>query len=358
MFFQNGATLISNKINICNLNHNELEEAVIALGLKKFIVSQIEDWIYKKLILSFSLMTNISPAIQSLLDNNFDLYLPELHNSVLSQDGTIKLVFKLNDGESIESVLIKEDDRKTVCISSQAGCAHGCKFCVTGKIGLIRNLKAAEIVGQLIMILKREQSITNIVFMGMGEPLANIEEVSRAIQIITYQKGLCISPRRITVSTCGVIPQLIKFNTLNLKVNLAISLNATTNKDRDLLMPINKKYPINELLAACHKLNLSKRQRIIFEYILIKGINDSKEDALRLVNLLKGIPNKINLIIYNKNPYVNFKSPDVESAEQFQQILIDHHYSCFMRRSKGDDINAACGQLSAGHKLDSSLRSE
>lgn len=339
------------KKNIYDFSHEEFEKEIISLDLKKFITTQIEDWIYKKFVSSFSEMTNLSKICHPILEKHFDLGLPIIHNSSISTDGTIKFLFKLNDGETIESVLIKEENRKTICVSSQIGCAYKCKFCITGKIGFIRNLKTSEIVGQIIQIIKQEKTITNIVFMGMGEPLANMEHVAKAIQILTYQRGLCISPRRITLSTCGLIPELLKFASLNLKVNLAISLNAAHDDKRSLIMPINKKYPLPDLIKTCHKLNLTKRQRIIFEYILIKDINNSQEDAMRLVKLLKGIPCKINLIAYNENEFVDFKSPTTESIEQFQQILIKNHFSCFIRKSKGQDISAACGQLKAIHNI-------
>ncbi len=334
--------------NIYNFNQEELENEIFSSGLKKYTAHQIIQWLYKKFVSSFQEMTDISALSRALLEEKFSIKLPAICNSVISSDNTtIKYVFELEDKNIIETVLIKEADRKTICVSSQVGCGYGCKFCLTGKIRFIRNLESSEIVGQIVRLLKLEKQITNIVFMGMGEPLSNFKNVVRAIQILTNQKGLCISSRRITLSTCGLVPELLKFNSLNIKINLAISLNAVDNEKRNQLMPVNKKYPLEQLLNSCKKLTLSKRERIIFEYILIKDINDSFSDANKLAELLKGIPCKINLIAYNENPYLNFYSPSPETVNKFQQILIDKYYSCFVRKSKGSDIFAACGQLGA-----------
>jgi 23S rRNA (adenine2503-C2)-methyltransferase len=246
--------------------------------------------------------------------------------------------------------LIPDEDRQTLCISSQVGCQQACRFCLTGSGGFERNLESYEISDQVAAvqrILKEEgtRGITNIVLMGMGEPLANFDEVVKALTVITSEHGLGFSPRRVTVSTDGLVPEIGKLGKSGVKVNLAVSLNATTDEVRDRIMPVNRRYPIKELMAACKRFPLEPRRRITFEYVMLKGVNDSVEDARRLATLLRGIKCKVNLIPFNPFPGSEFKRPDDKTVRRFQKILHDHKYTAPVRESRGRDISAACGQL-------------
>jgi 23S rRNA (adenine2503-C2)-methyltransferase len=273
---------------------------------------------------------------------------PKIEKIQISKDGTKKILFRLEDGLFIESVLIPGKNHWTICVSTQAGCRMGCKFCMTGKQGFKRNLLPSEITGQISMLranMPEGDDIKNIVMMGMGEPLANYENTLKAIRIITSDFGFGFSNRKITVSTCGIAPMINQLGK-DICVNLAISLNAPDNKTRSHLMPVNKKYPIEILLDACRNYPMPGRRMLTFEYILIAGINDSPEDAEKLARLLKGIRCKLNLIAFNEYPGSIFKSPSEESIRGFQQVLLNHHYTSIIRASKGSDILAACGQLS------------
>ena len=295
-------------------------------------------------------MTNIAKTEQGLLSSVFTLPIPKIVTTETSKDGTRKFLFELEDGRAIESVLIPDEDRQTLCISSQVGCRQACRFCLTGSKGFTRNLKACELVDQVLevsRILKREETrgLTNIVLMGMGEPLENFDEVVKALKTVTSDKGLAFSPRRVTLSTAGLVPEIEKLGKSGLKVNLAISLNAATDEVRDTIMPVNRRYPIKALLSACKRFPLEPRRRITFEYVLLQGVNDSGEDALRLAKLLKNIRSKVNLIPFNPFPGSEFKRPDDAAVRRFQKILLDHHYTAPVRESRGGDISAACGQL-------------
>ncbi len=336
----------------------ELEEAVTGLGLKKYRAGQVFEWIYRHRAADFDAMTSLGKADRELLKQHF--YIPGLTvlKTELSSDGTRKYLFGLQDGHTIESVLIPDEDRSTLCISSQVGCAQGCRFCLTGSGGFQRNLEAFEIADQVLFVdgMTADESIagvtsvpgrriTNIVLMGMGEPMANLDNVIKALGVITGEKGLVFSPRRVTVSTDGLIPGIDRLGRSGIKVNLAVSLNATTDEVRDRIMPVNKRYPIKELLAACRRFPLEPRRRITFEYVLLRGVNDSHEDALRLARLLRGIRCKVNLIPFNPFPGTELQRPDDASVRHFQQVLLDHHYTAPVRESRGRDISAACGQL-------------
>lgn len=338
------------KINIKALGRDELQTKLVELGLKKYRADQILAWIYSQYARSFGDMTNIAKTEQGLLSSVFTLPIPKIVTTETSKDGTRKFLFELEDGRAIESVLIPDEDRQTLCISSQVGCRQACRFCLTGSKGFTRNLKACELVDQVLevsRILKREEArdLTNIVLMGMGEPLANFDEVVKALKTVTSDKGLAFSPRRVTLSTAGLVPEIEKLGKSGLKVNLAISLNATTDEVRDRIMPVNKRYPIKALLSACKRFPLEPRRRITFEYVLLQGVNDSGEDALHLAKLLKNIRSKVNLIPFNPFPGSEFKRPDDAAVRRFQKILLDHHYTAPVRESRGRDISAACGQL-------------
>ncbi|TAN40454.1 MAG: 23S rRNA (adenine(2503)-C(2))-methyltransferase RlmN, partial [Nitrospirae bacterium] len=269
---------------------------------------------------------------------------------VQSADGTEKYLFELHDGETIESVLIPGEDRLTLCISSQVGCAMGCTFCLTGSLGLVRNLEVYEIIDQVLAVNRMigpSRKVTNIVLMGMGEPLANLDNVAEALWRFTTLLG--ISKRRITLSTSGLVPKIGLLPVKAPEVNLAVSLNAATDSVRDSIMPVNKKYPIRTLLEACRRFPLSPGRRITFEYVLIGGLNDSPEDARRLAGLMKGLRGKINLIPLNPHPATGMKRPTEETVLAFENILVRQGLTVMIRDSKGQDILAACGQLKASH---------
>jgi 23S rRNA (adenine2503-C2)-methyltransferase len=343
--------------NIKELTLPELEKTLTGLGLRKYRAGQVMEWIYRHHARAFEAMTNIAKADRDLLTQRFSIPTPGLLRTEQSSDGTRKFLFGLQDGHTIESVLIPDEERNTLCISSQVGCAQACRFCLTGSGGFRRDLEAFEIADQVLMVdgmLASEAAdpatgwtkrITNIVLMGMGEPLANLDNVLRALQVITAEKGLAFSPRRVTVSTDGLVPGIDSLGRSGMKVNLAVSLNATTDEVRDVIMPVNRRFPIKELLVACRRFPLDPRRRITFEYVLLRGVNDSREDALRLTRLLRGIRSKVNLIPFNPFPGSEFQRPDDGQVRRFQQVLLDHGYTAPVRESRGSDISAACGQL-------------
>lgn len=333
--------------NFFDFTLHDLENAIGTLGNEKFRARQLYKWVYNKGVHDFSEMTNISKSLRLVFKDMFYVGLPEIKDVLHSRDGSIKFGFAAKDGRIIESVLIPEKDRNTLCISSQIGCRMGCKFCVTGEIGFIRNLSAAEMIGQ-IMAAKGylgEQRITNIVFMGMGEPVDNLDSLNHALEIMKNPLGLNFSHRKITVSSVGLLDGL---RMLESKVaSLAISLNAADDEKRTSLMPINRLYPIRDIVSFVRGYKGSKRVRITFEYILIKGINDSLDDAKLLADLLEGVKCKINLIRFNESPYIEYKAPESQSIEQFHAYLLKRHFTVIVRDSRGQDVGAACGQLGA-----------
>jgi len=349
--------------NFKEFTEKELAVFIARLGEKPYRASQIINWIYKKLASSFDEMTDLPLEFREELDKTAFISNLKLLQEQISSDGTRKFLFQLEDSKSIESVLIpntRGEDKFTLCISSQAGCALGCKFCVTGKLGLKRNLKAYEIVDQVIAVQRSigrpkevhsRPAITNIVFMGMGEPLNNFNEVLEALSRITKLMGFSI--KRITMSTAGIIPGIYKLAEKAPDVNLAISLNAATDATRSRIMPVNKKYPLKELLKACKEFPLAPRKHITFEYVLLNGINDSKDDAMRLVKLLRGIRSKVNLIPYNPAPAQEtislYGQPSENKILEFQNILHKAGIIALVRKSMGADISAACGQLKASY---------
>ena len=349
--------------NFKEFTEKELAVFIARLGKKPYRAGQIINWIYKKLASSFDEMTDLPLEFREELDKTAFISNLKLLQEQISSDGTRKFLFQLEDSKSIESVLIpntRGEDKFTLCISSQAGCALGCKFCVTGKLGLKRNLKAYEIVDQVIAVQRSigrpkeghsRPAITNIVFMGMGEPLNNFNEVLEALSRITKLMGFSI--KRITVSTAGIIPGIYKLAENAPDVNLAISLNAATDATRSRIMPVNKKYPLKELLKACKEFPLAPRKHITFEYVLLNGINDSKDDAMRLVKLLRGIRSKVNLIPYNPAPVQEtislYGQPSENKILEFQNILHKAGIIALIRKSMGADISAACGQLKASY---------
>ena len=333
-------------------------EWVKSLGLEPYRAKQIRNWVFKRLASSFQEMTDISKPTRNLLDTHATLKHLEAVETLESSDGTRKYLFRLEDGLHIESVLIPERDHFTLCISSQAGCAMGCKFCLTAKGGLKRNLSASEIVDQVVVVKRDLEAspgssnehlpLRNIVLMGMGEPLLNYRSVIQALRNLMAEDGMNFSHRKITLSTCGIVPK-IQTLSRDVTVNLAISLNATTNEARDYLMPINHKFPLRALIQTCRDLPLPNRRMITFEYVLIKGVNDSLQDAKRLVSLLKGIRAKVNLIPLNPHPDLDLTPSPWDKILRFQEVLVSNHITAIIRKSKGADIMAACGQLAGGH---------
>jgi len=339
------------KPEIKDLTPEQLAQWFQQHGMRSFRVTQVLKWIYLHQAESFEEMTDLSKETRQHLTENFSLERLKIEKKETSQDGSQKYLFRLRDGNLIESVLIPEKNHDTLCISSQVGCALGCRFCLTAQGGFIRNLTAGEIIAQVNDIKHTTGlagKLTNIVLMGMGEPLANYDNVINALRIITDgNAGLKISSRRVTLSTAGLVPNMARFGK-DIQVNLAVSLNATENKTRDWLMPINRTYPIEKLLEACASFPLPNRRKITFEYILIKGINDTPEDAGRLADLLRPIRAKINLIPFNSHAESPLACPHEDVILRFQTILLDKGFTAIIRRSKGADISAACGQLRAG----------
>lgn len=342
------------KVDLKGLTLEQLQQFLVKLGKEKYRAKQIMNWIYQRGVTDFDQMTDQSKAFrQQLAEHAFiSVWQPEV--TEISSDGTKKYLFRLADGESVEAVRIPMDaGRDTLCISTQVGCAMQCQFCLTGTFGLTRNLCPEEIVNQVCGVLG-DGPITNIVLMGMGEPLHNLDNVVAALKILYLDDGLGYGSRRVTLSTSGLVPEMQRLWE-TIKVNLAVSLNATSDEVRDRLMPINKKYPLKELLAACREYSLKGWHKITFEYILIRDLNDSIADAKRLVKLLHGMSCKINLIPFNEHEGSEFKCPDEETITAFQTYLMNRQIITMRRASKGQDISAACGQLKG--KLDKEVNS-
>ncbi len=340
--------LYMKKSNLMGLNEPELISVAESLGGRSFRGRQLYHEIYRRREFSLDQMTELPKKFRSQLEQSFEIRVPQIHDRQQSEDGTIKFLFRLSDAKYIESVLIPEDHRQTFCISSQVGCDVGCTFCMTAQMGFHRNLTPGEILGQVLAIARDgclSQPGFNVVFMGMGEPLYNYRNVMKAFRIMTDSKALGLSYRKITVSTSGVVPVLSRMRSETELPNLAISLNATRNDVRDELMPINQKWDLNGLLDVCRSFPSKLRRRITFEYVLLSGVTDSDRDAYRLTTLLKGMKAKVNLIPYNPDPSLPFDRPTPDRVEQFREILMRASISTFVRRTRGDDISAACGQL-------------
>lgn len=339
------------KMNLANLTLAQLTEFLASLGLPPYRGNQVFAWLYRSGITDFAQMTDLSRKLRETLAELACFTWPRIAAVERSRDTTVKFGFGLQDNNYVEAVLIPEEGRNTLCVSSQVGCAMACGFCLTGSMGFQRNLTPAEIVGQAVRVrdwlLDRDEgpeSLNNLVFMGMGEPLANFDNLLTSLDILTEQRGLDFSERRITVSTCGLVPKIMELGRKT-KVNLAVSLHAVDDAVRSKLMPINNKYPVAELLEACRNFPMPKRKRIMFEYILIEDLNDSERDAELLAQKLKGIPCKINLLPYNESTGLPYKRSSDERIEKFQEILWAAGYTVFVRSSRGADISAACGQL-------------
>ncbi len=334
--------------NILDLSKPELETWLTEHGLKKYSLNQILQWLYQKRVASFEEMSNIAKDTRALLVEHFDIRRLDVdarhHSSV---DGSTKYLFRLSDRNSVESVLMPIKNRLTLCISSQVGCAMGCRFCKTAEMKLIRNLTQGEILGQILGVqteLPPGDRITNIVMMGMGEPLHNYETVMGALAMMTDDFALGLSQRKITVSTVGLAPEIERFGK-DTGVKLALSLNATTEEGRRELMPITKKYPLERVIEACKKYTAGSKHKVTFEYVMMADVNDSLEDAKRLARIASHVPCKINLIPYNGYPGSPFQRPSEDAIRAFFTYLADRHFQVNIRYSKGLDVMAACGQL-------------
>ncbi|HEX6439617.1 MAG TPA: 23S rRNA (adenine(2503)-C(2))-methyltransferase RlmN [Candidatus Binatia bacterium] len=336
------------KPNIKDLSFNEFEAYLFERKHPAYRARQVWQWLYQKRAASFADMTNLSGVFREQLAADFSISRLAVERRADSSDGTVKFLFRLADDRNIESVLIPEAKRLTLCISTQVGCGFGCAFCATALLGLKRNLRASEIVDQILeasRTLTEDRRITNVVLMGMGEPLANYAQTIKALAVMTDNSwGIGISPRRITLSTVGLVPQIRKLMD-ETKVSLAISLHAATDELRSRLMPINRKYSLRQLMECCRALPIPRRKRITFEYVLLHGVNDSAADAYNLVEVLRGVRCKINLIPFNAHQGSAYERPETKNVEAFQQILSCQGLQVNVRRPRGDDIAAACGQL-------------
>jgi 23S rRNA (adenine2503-C2)-methyltransferase len=352
-----------NKVDVAGLELKELEPFVQALGHKTFHARQIYHWIWKRGVTNFEEMTNLSRELRQALADAATVSWPEVVRHDVSEDGTQKFVLRLADGRQIEAVFIPDTPKQTFCVSTQVGCAMGCAFCLTGKMGLIRHLSAAEIAAQ-VRLLARTLGLLdtsfNIVLMGMGEPLHNYDATMKALRMLNEKEGLDMHPKRVTLSTVGLVPMMDRLAREELMPNLAVSLHASTEAQREAIVPPTKRYSLHDIIEACKRFPLAKRRRIMFEYVMLAGVNDSPEDARRLVKVLSGVKAKVNLLPLNAAPGIPFDRPSDERVNTFAKILADRGLMVSVRKSRGRDIRAACGQLivegqaarkSAGQKL-------
>jgi 23S rRNA (adenine2503-C2)-methyltransferase len=330
------------------MTQEELEGFVAAQGKERYRATQLMKWMHQGLLASFDPMTNLSKQFRVHMEQVARICSPVVIDRLEAEDGTAKFLLGLPDGHRIETVLIPEQDHDTLCVSTQVGCAMGCRMCRTASMGLVRNLTAGEIVAQLLTVRREapESRITNLVFMGMGEPLANYRSTVQAVRILTHPNGPGISWRRLTVSTCGLVPHIRRLGR-DARVKLAVSLNAVTDEQRDQLMPINRQYPLAELMNALAQFPLPRRDRITIEYVLVRGLNDTDADARALVKLLNPIRAKVNLIPLNAGPHDELATPLPERVLRFQEILMAKSLMAIVRKPRGGDILAACGQLAA-----------
>jgi len=351
------------KVNLLNLDRAAMEQFFLSMGEKPFRARQVMQWIHQRGITDFEQMTDLAKTLRAKLMQEACVLLPQVTVDQQSKDGTRKWLLHMDGVENaVECVLIPEENRTTLCISSQVGCTLNCSFCSTAKQGFNRNLTTAEIIGQLYLahhsLVKdgRDNGITNVVMMGMGEPLLNFDAVMSALNIMCDDFAYCLSKRRVTISTAGVVPAILKLRE-STDVSLAVSLHAPTDELRDQLVPLNKKYPISQLLDACRSyLDGHSRRRITFEYVMLKGVNDSLQHARELAKILKNIPSKLNLIPFNPYPQAVYQCSDRETINQFREYVVNQGIVTVTRKTRGEDIDAACGQL-VGKVQDKSRRS-
>jgi 23S rRNA (adenine2503-C2)-methyltransferase len=361
-------TATVDKVNLLDLDRRDLEAFFVALGEKPFRATQIMKWIYHEQIIDFAAMTNLSKALRERLADCAEIRLPEVALDQASRDGSHKWLIRLDSGNGIETVFIPEPDRGTLCVSSQIGCPLDCSFCATAQQGFNRNLTVAEIIGQVWQASRLlgerrngDRIITNIVLMGMGEPLLNFANVVKATDLMQDDLAFGISKRRVTLSTAGVVPALYRLRDVS-EVSLAVSLHAPTDELRNELVPLNRKYPLAELLAACkHYIADKPHRRITWEYVLLAGVNDSEAQARALAALIRDIPSKVNLIPFNPFPNTRYRRSDPATISRFHAVLMAHDLTVVTRKTRGDDIAAACGQLAGqvqarGRRLEHPVR--
>jgi 23S rRNA (adenine2503-C2)-methyltransferase len=338
----------STRIDLAELDRPALEAELLERGHESFRARQLFAWIYRRGVTDIEAMTDLSRELRTTLGSNFTLTTPSIVNRERSSDGTEKFLLRLADGRQIESVFIPDTPSMTFCISTQVGCAMACAFCLTGKMGLVRNLTVGEIVGQVRVLAHavdlRDRAF-NIVLMGMGEPLHNYDATMKALRMLADEHGFALPPRRVTLSTVGLLPALERLAREPIMPNLAISLHAPTDVLRGDLVPLNKKYGIAEVINACKRFPVRKRSRITFEYVLLAGVNDRPEDARQLAKLLAGVKSKVNLIPLNAAPGIPFERPSDAAIDRFAQVLAERGVTVSVRKSRGRDIRAACGQL-------------
>ncbi len=334
-------------VHILNLLPNEWKNYLLDIDEPRYRLKQILNWIYKNRTLDFSLMTTLPESLRQKLKYDFDNFLPEIIKVDISKDGTKKFLLSLNDDNKIEMVLIPNDKKNTLCISSQVGCARNCGFCATASLGFTRNLEVYEILSQVFLAIEEleEKKLTNIVFMGMGEPLDNLQNVIKAVKILQEEQCFSFSPRRITISTCGIIPKLNELADSGLKIKLAVSLNSAIQEKREQLMPVCRKYPLSELKNALLDFRKKTTSRITFEYVMIKDFNVGKDDVKALLKFLGDISCKLNVIKWNEVSSMPFKSPSEEEVAEFILRMQKLSSAVTYRKSRGQDINGACGQL-------------
>jgi 23S rRNA (adenine2503-C2)-methyltransferase len=338
------------KENLLGYTRHQMENLMVALGEKAFKGRQLFKWLYRVRQYDFSLMTDLSKSLRRQLEEKYTFEGLRAEDIAESTDGTRKLLFRLDDGSPVETVLIPDEDkRRTACVSVQSGCSLSCRFCATGTMGLLKNLSIGEIVGQLVSLRDRfgDTAFTNIVFMGMGEPLLNFDNTIEAIRVITDETGLCVSAKKITISTVGITPNIKKLADLGLKTRLAISLHAAQQEKRERIIPVARKYDLRNLKDAAAYYTEKTGTRVTFEYILFKGFNDTMDDVQALSDLVRGIPCKINLLAYNPVEGLDFQRPSEEDVDRFAKQLYPLVPAVTVRKSRGTDINAACGQLAA-----------
>jgi 23S rRNA (adenine2503-C2)-methyltransferase len=343
-----------------NYSYDELADTLNRdFGAAGFRATQLFEWVYRKGVTDFDLMTNISRDLRTKLAASFSFPKARIADRRISVDGTRKYLFEVEQGDLVETVMIKQPNRMTLCVSSQVGCAMGCAFCRTGTMGLKRSLSTSEILRQVNGVIEDAKqfgdSFQNIVFMGMGEPLHNFDGVTRAVKNLTDRRGYGMSPRKVTVSTVGLVPAIRKLAASDVSVSLAVSLNATTDEVRSQIMPVNQRFPISELLDAVRDFPVGPRKKVTMEYVMLGGVTDTQDDMRRLAVMMRGLPVKINLIPYNDNAGLGFKSPDREWVFTWQRYLNSQGLQAFIRWSKGSDIAAACGQLATASKKASRL---
>ncbi|HEV2348834.1 MAG TPA: 23S rRNA (adenine(2503)-C(2))-methyltransferase RlmN [Terriglobia bacterium] len=335
--------------NLLGMTCDELERLAVDCGQPRFRGRQVYQGVYARRERDWTGFTDLHAKFRAYLHQYYAVLYPQITREFVSRDGSIRYLLGLEDGESAEAVYMPEENRTTLCISSQVGCAVDCRFCFTGLLGVKRNLTAGEIVGQVLCLAVAHhiprRSRLNVVFMGMGEPLLNYAPVMKAVEILADPAGVAMALRHITISTSGIVPRIKDMAREPARPHLAVSLNASSDEQRTELMPINRKYPLRELLRACREYPLRPREKLTFEYVLLGGVNDSDADAARVADLMRNIPAKVNLIPYNSGPGLPYRSPPLGRVLAFQQVLANRRVPAFIRVSRGQDIMGACGQL-------------